>query len=74
MRTLKNKDQAIHNYLISLYAEYEPEKLLRYLKVQGQVSQVFFKIWRWVDNFQSLYTYSAKIEQFFYMWIVHGAF
>ena len=41
MRTLKNKDQAIHNYLISLYAEYEPEKLLRYLKVQGQVSQVF---------------------------------
>ncbi|KAF6032157.1 VPS18 [Bugula neritina] len=36
IRTLKNKDQTIHNYLISLYADFDPEKLLKYLRVQGQ--------------------------------------
>ena len=35
---LKNKDKAIHNYLLSLYAVLKPEKLLDYLNFQGTVS------------------------------------
>lgn len=35
---LGNRDQAIHNYLLSLYIEQEDdESLLRYLQMQGQV-------------------------------------
>ena len=37
IRSLKNKDQAIHNYPISLYADFDVDKLFQYLKVQGQV-------------------------------------
>ncbi|XP_067928521.1 vacuolar protein sorting-associated protein 18 homolog [Watersipora subatra] len=36
IRSLKNQDQAIHNYLISLYADFDADRLLQYLKVQGQ--------------------------------------
>ena len=36
---LGNRDQAIHNYLLSLYIEQEDDlSLLRYLQMQGQVS------------------------------------
>ena len=36
---LGNRDQAIHNYLLSLYIEQEDDQsLLRYLQMQGQVS------------------------------------
>ena len=31
------KDTAIHNYLLALYARLQPDKLLSYLTVQGQV-------------------------------------
>ncbi|KAK3612565.1 hypothetical protein CHS0354_024553 [Potamilus streckersoni] len=31
-----NQDQAIHNYLLSLYAETQPDKLMTYLHLQGQ--------------------------------------
>lgn len=32
---LGNHDEAIHNYLLALYARLEPEKLMRYLHVEG---------------------------------------
>ena len=42
---LGNKDQAIHNYLLSLYIERDDDRsLLRYLQMQGQVSG-------WKQNF-----------------------
>ena len=38
---LGNRDQAIHNYLLSLYIEQEDdESLLRYLLQQGQVQKI----------------------------------
>ncbi|XP_057663701.1 vacuolar protein sorting-associated protein 18 homolog isoform X1 [Diorhabda carinulata] len=33
---LKNTDKAIHNFLISLYAKYDSEMLMKYLDSQGQ--------------------------------------
>lgn len=33
---LKNTDRAIHNFLLSLYAKYEPKKLMGYLNSQGE--------------------------------------
>ncbi|XP_060604108.1 vacuolar protein sorting-associated protein 18 homolog isoform X2 [Ruditapes philippinarum] len=36
---LKNKDQAIHNYLLSLYAQLKPEKLLDYLQDQDKEAE-----------------------------------
>ncbi|XP_076258770.1 vacuolar protein sorting-associated protein 18 dor isoform X1 [Rhynchophorus ferrugineus] len=33
---LKNTDKAIHNFLISLYAKHNPQKLMEYLRSQGQ--------------------------------------
>ncbi|KAK6624157.1 hypothetical protein RUM44_011015 [Polyplax serrata] len=33
---LQCTDQAFHNYLLSLYAKYEPQKLKQYLQAQGQ--------------------------------------
>lgn len=33
---LKNTDKAVHNFLLSLYAKYDPKKLMEYLKSQGQ--------------------------------------
>lgn len=46
---LGNKDQAIHNYLLSLYIERDDDRsLLRYLQMQGQVSgwkQIFILWW-----------------------------
>ncbi|XP_050295734.1 vacuolar protein sorting-associated protein 18 homolog isoform X2 [Anthonomus grandis grandis] len=33
---LKNTDRAIHNFLLSLYAKYDPEKLMDYLSSQEQ--------------------------------------
>lgn len=32
---LKNTDKAVHNFLLSLYAKYDPKKLMDYLKSQG---------------------------------------
>lgn len=34
--TLDNQDQAIHNYLLSLYAKLQPDGLMRYLESQGE--------------------------------------
>jgi len=34
---LRNRDQAIHNYLLSLYAKSEPKKLMPYLIEQDAV-------------------------------------
>lgn len=34
--TLKNTEKAIHNLLISLYAKYDPHKLMKYLEAQGR--------------------------------------
>lgn len=33
---LKNTDKAIHNFLLSLYAKHDPQKLMEYLNSQGQ--------------------------------------
>ena len=33
---LKNTDKAIHNFLLSLYAKHDKEKLMQYLNSQGQ--------------------------------------
>ncbi|XP_064478428.1 vacuolar protein sorting-associated protein 18 homolog [Ornithodoros turicata] len=33
---LKNEDEAIHNYLLTLYARLDPKKLMHYLELQGQ--------------------------------------
>ncbi|CAG9857094.1 unnamed protein product [Phyllotreta striolata] len=33
---LKNTDKAIHNFLIALYAKYDPDKLMEFLNAQGQ--------------------------------------
>ncbi|XP_077978049.1 vacuolar protein sorting-associated protein 18 homolog isoform X1 [Glandiceps talaboti] len=35
VKTLDVKDQAIHNYLLSLYAKYKPKQLMLYLDFQG---------------------------------------
>ncbi|XP_070564875.1 vacuolar protein sorting-associated protein 18 homolog isoform X2 [Ptychodera flava] len=35
VQTLDIKDQAIHNYLLSLYAKYQPQQLMVYLEFQG---------------------------------------
>lgn len=32
---LKNTDKAVHNFLLSLYAKYDSQKLMQYLKSQG---------------------------------------
>ena len=34
---LHNRDQAIHNYLLSLYAKLQPRKLMGYLEDQDKV-------------------------------------
>ena len=34
---LHNHDQAIHNYLLSLYAKLQPDKLMGYLEDQDKV-------------------------------------
>ncbi|XP_052234264.1 vacuolar protein sorting-associated protein 18 homolog [Dreissena polymorpha] len=39
IRTQKNRDQAIHNYLLSLYAKLQPDKLMGYLLDQDQEAQ-----------------------------------
>uniref|UniRef100_T1JMS9 Pep3/Vps18 beta-propeller domain-containing protein n=1 Tax=Strigamia maritima TaxID=126957 RepID=T1JMS9_STRMM len=36
VNTLDNKDTSIHNYLLSLYAKLDSEKLMTYLTLQGQ--------------------------------------
>lgn len=33
---LKNSDKAVHNFLVSLYAKHNPQKLMEYLNSQGQ--------------------------------------
>jgi len=37
---LKNRDQAIHNYLLSLYAKLKPSKLMVYFELQDTVSEL----------------------------------
>lgn len=37
VQALGVRDQAIHNYLLSLYAKLQPDKLMKYLNFQGQV-------------------------------------
>jgi len=41
---LNNNDQAIHNYLLSLYCQFNPDKLLNYLNKQGQESDVCYDL------------------------------
>lgn len=41
---LKTTDQALHNYLLSLYAQYKPDELINYLDKQGKVSEFWFKL------------------------------
>lgn len=43
-------DQAIHNYLLSLYIEQEDDlSLLRYLQMQGQVS-IDGRVRQWIKG------------------------
>ena len=37
VQMLDVSDQAIHNYLLSLYAQMQPQNLMKYLEFQGQV-------------------------------------
>ena len=37
MNDLHNRDQAIHNYLLSLYAKLQPRKLMGYFEDQDKV-------------------------------------
>ena len=37
VQCLSCEDQAIHNYLLSLYAKLQPDQLMKYLHFQGQV-------------------------------------
>lgn len=32
------QEQAIHNYLLSLYAQHKPDRLMRYLAMEGESS------------------------------------
>lgn len=34
--TLKSTEKAIHNLLVSLYAKYDPDKLMKYFESQGR--------------------------------------
>lgn len=45
VQDLQCKDQAIHNYLLALYARLNPEKLMQYLAIQGKS----------VQNLQTMY-------------------
>lgn len=40
VQKLENKDLAIHNYLLSLYAKLQPDNLMTYLQLQGEVSHL----------------------------------
>ena len=40
VQKLDNKDLAIHNYLLSLYGRLQPENLMTYLQMQGEVISV----------------------------------
>ncbi|ELU13053.1 hypothetical protein CAPTEDRAFT_223579 [Capitella teleta] len=39
VQTLGTQDQAIHNYLLALYAKLQPDKLMKYLHLQGQEAE-----------------------------------
>ena len=45
VQVLGVKDQAIHNYLVALYAQLQPEQLLKYLNIQGTVSGGDVGVW-----------------------------
>lgn len=47
IQMLDNRDQAIHNYLLSLYAKIQPDQLMKYLNFQGQVSKCFSTLTLW---------------------------
>lgn len=40
VQSLGIKDPAIHNYLLALYAKLQPEQLMKYLYLQGQVCTI----------------------------------
>lgn len=41
VKELKNREKAIHNYLISLYAKLKSNDLITYLELEGEVSNGF---------------------------------
>lgn len=44
VQELQCKDQAIHNYLLALYARLNPEKLMQYLAIQGNCPKNYVKV------------------------------
>lgn len=44
MFNLETTNSLVHNYLIALYAQYQPDKLLTYLQLKGDESTVLFDI------------------------------
>ena len=40
VQKLDNHDQAIHNFLLSLYAKLQPDNLMTYLQLQGEVRTI----------------------------------
>lgn len=40
MTKLKKEEQAIHNYLVSLYAQHAENQLMKYLLSEGEVSHL----------------------------------
>ncbi len=47
VQMLNNTDQAIHNYLLSLYGKLQPDHLLTYLNLQGQVTIFIIHMYVW---------------------------
>lgn len=39
--SLHSHDEAVHNYLITLYAKYKPDKVMQYLATQGKAKHNF---------------------------------
>ena len=53
VQVLGIKDQAIHNYLLALYAKIQPEQLLKYLDLQGTVCII-------TNTYNNTWTYRAQ--------------
>ena len=69
MQKLDYKDAAIHNYLLSLYAQLQPDKLMVYLNFQGDVRII-------VAVSLSYYMYEAhtiRVSTMEYFWWMHDA-
>lgn len=56
VETLKTTEKAIHNLLVSLYAKYDPDKLLKYLETQGR-EIILVSVYFHVNGERKIYLY-----------------